>query len=114
MSAYQKTGVLFVTMLLVAALILFHNSKTSVTTENVVQTLKTSVEPEREACGMTFGQAHFDGYCEKRYDRNGNLYVGLYGEDGELDVIMRARPDRSGTAIYFSSRALKVMRSVSL
>lgn len=112
MSAYQKTGVLFVTMLLVAALLLFNNRSTA-TPQETIQSLQASQEVKREPCGMTFGETHFDGYCEKRYDNQGNLYIGLYGEDGQLDIIMRARRDGSGTAVYFSPRAIRLMQSVS-
>lgn len=114
MSKFQQGFALVVFVLLALVLILKHQDEAeAVPTGKVVETLKASTEVKREECFVTFLNKRFDGHCEFRKDENGVRYLGLFGEDGQLDIIMRITGDNKGQAYYLSPRVMKRMREVS-
>lgn len=106
MSKLQQAVLIVVLAMLSYLLIAWHQHAQA--EEPLPETSQTT-----EPCFVTFGEKRFDGHCEFRKDENGVRYLGLFGEDGQLDIIMRITGDNKGQAYYLSPRVMKRMREVS-
>lgn len=94
MSKFQQGAVIVVLAILSYLLIGWHQYTHA--TEPMPETSVTT-----EPCYLTFGDKRFDGNCEFRYIK-GVKHLGLYGEDGQLDIIIRLTVGNGGRAVFMS------------